>query len=148
MIVGETMRRERVEYFKDLPLNIELLKVKEYPLHWQNSLEILFMLKGSIMLNVEAERYPLKETEIEIINPDEVYSMEAIDEDNLLLIFQIDPLFFESYYEDAKDIFYYTDSTNVGDQDSEKYYKLKKLLAIILYEVISKLDDYEDVVEE
>ncbi|MDG2845024.1 hypothetical protein P7M70_23945, partial [Vibrio parahaemolyticus] len=61
------MRRERVEYLKDLPLNIELLRVKEYPLHWQNSLEILFMLKGSIMLNVEAERYPLKETEIEII---------------------------------------------------------------------------------
>ncbi|MBC7087726.1 MAG: helix-turn-helix domain-containing protein [Tissierellales bacterium] len=142
------MRRERVEYLKDLPLNIELLRVKEYPLHWQNSLEILFMLKGSIMLNVEAERYPLKETEIEIINPDEVYSMEAIDEDNLLLIFQIDPMFFESYYEDAKDIFYYTDSANLGDQDKEKYYKLKKLLAIILYEVISKLDDYEDIVEE
>lgn len=148
MIVGETMRRERVEYMKDLPLNIELLKVSEYPLHWQDSLEILFMLKGSIMLNVEAERYPLKQTEIEIINPDEVYSMEAIDEDNLLLIFQIDPMFFESYYEDAKDIFYYTDTTNLGDQESEKYYRLKKLLAIILYEVISKLDDYEDVVEE
>jgi transcriptional regulator, AraC family len=74
--------------------------------------------------------------------------MEAIDEDNLLLIFQIDPMFFESYYEDAKDIFYYTDTTNLGDQEAEKYYRLKKLLAIILYEVISKLDDYEDVVEE
>lgn len=44
------MRKEYVEYIKDLPINIYLANIMEYPIHWYDAVEILFVLKGSIDL--------------------------------------------------------------------------------------------------
>ncbi len=141
------MRKENVDYLKDLPINIFLTSIKEYPLHWQEAIEILFVLKGSITLGVESETYRLNERELEIINPNEVYRIES-KEDNLVLLIQIDPSFFERYYDDAKDTFYYTNSSVDNIQEDEKYNKLRTYISILLYEVVSKLDDYEDQIED
>ena len=62
------MRKEYVEYLKDLPINIELANIMEYPFHWQDSIEILFVLKGTITVGIENDIYTLDEREIEIIN--------------------------------------------------------------------------------
>lgn len=142
------MRKEFVEYLKDLPINIHLANIMEYPIHWKDSIEILFVLRGSIELGVESETYILEEREIEIINPNEVFRIKSNDKDNLVLILDIDPGFFEKYYDDAKDTFYYTNSTDDKAQEDEKYYILRRFISILLYETMSKIDDYEDAIEE
>ncbi|NLL81969.1 MAG: helix-turn-helix domain-containing protein [Tissierellia bacterium] len=142
------MRKEYVEYLKDLPINIRLANIMQYPFHWQDSIEIFFVLKGTIIIGVENERYTLVEKEMEIINPNEVLSVESDDPDNLVLIIDIDPNYFERYYDDAKDTFYYTNSSDDNAQETEEYYELRKYLSILLYEVIAKLDDYEDSIED
>lgn len=142
------MRKEYVEYLKDLPINFYLANIVEYPFHWQDSIEILFVLKGSIRLGVETETYTIVEREIEIINANEVYRIESNDPDNLVLILNIDPNFFEKYYDEAKDTFFYTNSSEDNIQEDEKYYILRRFIAVLLYEVISKIDDYEDSIEE
>lgn len=142
------MRKEYVEYMKDLPINIFLANIMEYPIHWQDSIQILFVLKGNIDVGVENEVYTLKEREIEIINTNEVYSIKSKDPNNLVLILNIDPNFFERYYDDAKEVFYYTDSLEEYGQEHEKYYELRKYISILLYEAVSKIDDYEDKIEE
>ena len=148
MLGKETaMRKEHVEYIKDLPINIYLTSIDQYPLHWQDTLEVIFVLEGSIKIGLESEKYIINKRELEIINPNEVYKMEG-KEDNLVLILQIDPGFFEKYYEDAKDTFYYTNSSDNNAQEDEKYYELRTLISIVVYEAISKLDDYEDQIEE
>jgi AraC-like DNA-binding protein len=141
------MRKEYIEYLKDLPINIYLANIEEYPFHWQDSIEILFVLKGTIQLGVETEEYTLEEREIEIINANEVYRIESKDPDNLVLILNIDPNFFERYYDDAKETFFYTNSSDDNAQEDEKYYILRRFISILLYEVISKIDDYEDSIE-
>lgn len=141
------MRKEYVEYLKDLPINISLVNIEEYPFHWQNSIEILFVLKGTIQLGVETETYTLVEREIEIINANEVYRIESNDPDNLVLILNIDPNFFERYYDDAKETFFYTNSSVDNVQEDEKYYILRRFISILIYEVVSKIDDYEDSIE-
>lgn len=142
------MRKEYVEYIKDLPINIYLANIIEYPIHWKDTIEILFVLKGSIELGVETENYTLEEREIEIINSNEVHSIRSLDPDNLVLILNIDPSFFERYYDDAKDTFFYTNSSDDNAQEHEKYYILRRYISILLYEIISKIDDYEDKIEE
>ena len=142
------MRREYVEYLKDLPINISLANIMEYPLHWQDSIEILFVLRGSIEIGIENEVYILKEREIDIINSNEVYRIKSDDPDNLVLIINIDPNFFEKYYDDAKEIFFYTKSPDEVEQDGERYDELRKFVSIIFYEAVSKLDDYEDEIED
>lgn len=88
------MRRERVEYLKDLPINIRLVNIIEYPINWKNSIEILFVLKGAIKVGIETETNILNKREIEIINANEVYWVKSVDKDNLVLIINIDPNFF------------------------------------------------------
>lgn len=142
------MRKVHVEYMKDLPINIFLANIMEYPIHWQDSIQILFVLKGTIDVGVENEIYTLNEREIEIINVNEVYSIKSNDPDNLVLVLNIDPNFFERYYDDAKEVFFYTDSSEGKPQEDEKYHELRKYISILLYEAISKIDDYEDKIEE
>lgn len=141
------MRREYTEYMKDLPINIYLADIREKPLYWQDSIQIIFVLEGSIRVGVENEVYTLDERELEIINSNEVYSIKSKDK-NLVLVLQIDPNFFERYYEDAKEVFFYTDSPEKINQETEKYQILRRYISIIVYEVISKIDDYEDQIEE
>lgn len=141
------MRKEYIEYLKDLPINVRLGNIIEYPIHWKDSIEILFVLKGSIKVGIETETNILKEREIEIINSNEVYWVKAVDPDNLVLIVNIDPNFFEKYYDDAKETFFYTDSSN-NNQEDDKYHELRRYLSILLFEASSKLDDYEDSIEE
>ncbi|MGM0395619.1 MAG: helix-turn-helix domain-containing protein [Bacillota bacterium] len=141
------MRKEYVEYMKDLPINIYLASIEQYPLHWQDAIEVIFVLEGSVRIGIESETYVLDKRELEIINPNEVYRMEGID-DNLVLIMQIDPGFFEKYYEDARDTFYYTNSSDDNAQEEEKYYQLRTFISILVYEAVSKLDDYQDQIED
>ena len=142
------MRKEYVEYMKDLPIRIYLANIMEYPLHWKDSIEILYVLKGTIDVQIETETYTLREKEIEIINGNEIYSLKSEDEDNLVLILNIDPNFFERYYDGAKEMFFYTNSLDDNIQDGERYHILRKYISILLYESVSKIDDYEDKIEE
>ena len=81
------MRKEYVEYLKDLPINIQLANIMKYPFHWQNSIEILFVLKGTITVGIENETYILEEREIEIINSNEILKIESNDPENLVFVF-------------------------------------------------------------
>ncbi|MDR7855441.1 helix-turn-helix domain-containing protein [Tissierella sp.] len=142
------MRKEYVQYMKDLPINIHLANILEYPIHWNDSIEILFVLKGTIDVGVENEIYTLEEREIEIINVNEVCSIKSNDPENLVLLLSIEPNFFERYYDDAKEVFFYTNSSDEHIQNEEKYYELRRYISILLYEAVSKIDDYEDKIEE
>ncbi len=141
------MRREYIEYIKDLPINMYLADIREKPLYWQDSIQIIFVLEGNIEVSVENEIYTLSEREIEIINSNEVYGIKS-QEKNMVLVLQVDPNFFEKYYEDASEVFFYTDSPEKENQESEKYQIIKRYISIFLYEVVSKIDDYEDQIEE
>nr|WP_300005945.1 helix-turn-helix domain-containing protein [Tissierella sp.] len=142
------MRKEHTEYLKDLPINIHLARIDNYPIHWKDSLEILFVLEGAIKIGIETEYYTLEKGQIEIVNPDEVSWISSLGKENLVLIMDIDPAFFKRYYDDSEDTFFYTDSSNKRAQEDEEYDRLREYISILIFEVVSKLDDYEDLTEE
>ncbi len=140
------IRREYIVYPPDSPIKITYANIKEYPIHWHNSIEILYVLRGSINVNVDADSFEVLEREMEIINVDEAHRIYS-DEDNRVLIFNIDPYFFEKYYKDINNIFFYTSSTDDGAQDGEEYDLLRNFLAKLLCEAVQKLDDYDKEIE-
>lgn len=143
------MRVEYIEYKDGLPIDIKLIKLKEYPMHWIDSIEIIYVLKGKIEIGIDDYYNILEEGDIEIVNINEMRWFEAIDEDNLILVINIDPDFFEKYYPDAKATFFYTDIDEHNRRgDTTKNEKLRKYLSILLFEKISKLDDYKEKIEE
>lgn len=142
------MRREYITYMEHLPMSVKLQSVKSYPLHWHNCLEILFVLKGRFFVQIESETYELCEREIEIVNADEPHRVYSEDEDNLILVFKIHLDFFEKYYNDVKNIYFYTNSSDEGIQEEEKYQVLREFLAILACEAIEQEEDYDEEIEE
>ncbi|WP_410506218.1 helix-turn-helix domain-containing protein [Haloimpatiens sp. FM7315] len=142
------MRREYVNYMTEIPINISMVNINNYPIHWHDSIEILFVLQGSIKVTIETEEYEVEEGEMEIINCDEAHSIKDIGKGNKVLLLHIDPNFFEKYFNDIRNIFFYTNSSEEGAQVGEKYDVLRKYLSIIVCEVIQKADKYEDSVED
>lgn len=140
------MRREYVTYSSDLPIKISYASIKEYPLHWHNSIEILYVLKGKIKLTIDADNFEIYENEMEIINVEETHRLFS-DEDNKVLIFQIDPIFFEKYYKDIKNMFFYTNTLEEGAQEGEEYDELRIFLAKLLCEAVQRQENYDEEIE-
>ena len=141
------MRREFIEFNKDMPIKIELLEIENYPLHWHNALEIIYVLKGSIDIEIGTGKYSISEREIEIVNPNEAHSLK-MKEENLILLININPDFFEKYYEGAKEIFYYVDSSDRKIQEGVLYQELRKYISILFYEIVAEYEDSKEIIEE
>ncbi|SHF02265.1 helix-turn-helix domain-containing protein [Clostridium fallax] len=139
------MRKEYINYPLNVPVNIFLTNIKNYPIHWHNAIEIIYVLKGTINVTIDSDIFKLKERELEIINVNESHSLMSDDCDNKVLIFYIDPYFFEKYYTDIENMFFYTAET--GQQESEEYDDLRTYLSIILCEAVQKPDNYDEEIE-
>ena len=140
------MRRQYITYPKDLPIKITYANIREYPIHWHNSIQIIYVLKGSVFVNIDTDSFEILEKELEIINMDEAHRIYS-NEDNKVLIFQIDPYFFEKYYKDINNVFFYTNTSDTGAQEGEEYNILRSFLAKLLCESVQKIDDYDKETE-
>lgn len=141
------MRREYIKYPFELPIKISYLNIKNYPIHWHNSIEIIYVLKGSLHIKIDTDSFLLNEKEVEIINSDESHEIQG-NNDNKVLIFNIDPYFFSKYYKDINNVFFYTNSSTTETQNGFEYDELKILLSQILCEYVQKLEDYDEEIEK
>ena len=140
------MRKEYVTYNSDLPIQITYATIKEYPLHWHNAIEIVYVLKGKINISIDTDNFELYENELEIINIDESHRLFS-NEDNKILLFHIEQSFFEKYYKDIKNIYFYTNTSDLGAQEEEKYNIFRTLLAKLLCESVQKVENYDEEIE-
>lgn len=141
------MRREYIAYSSDKPVLISLATITKYPIHWHNSIEILYVLKGRLNVTIDSDEYELIEKDIEIINLDEAHMILSDDKDNRVLIFHIDPFFFEKYYSDIKNLFFFTNTTDEKAQESEQYDELRAFLSKIVCEEVQRQDSYDEEIE-
>lgn len=142
------MHKQYINYPPNLPVLISYETIINYPIHWHYSIEIIYVLKGSINLYVDSEKYVIKENQIEIINIDEAHSIDSSDPSNKVLRFQIDPYFFQKYYSDIDNMLFYTNSSEKDAQLGDEYEDLREYLAQILCESVQKQDDYDEEIED
>lgn len=140
------MRREYVNYPSNIPITVSYVDIKEYPIHWHYAIEIIYVLKGTLEVYINSVKYEIHQGQLEIINVDEVHHLHS-KENNKILIFHIDPYFFEKYYSDIKNMFFYTKSSSLHSQSSEEYDELRTYLSRILCEVVQKQEDYDEEIE-
>lgn len=140
------LRTEYVNYDSMVPINVSFLNVTNYPLHWHHCIEIIYVIKGQVEVTLNTENFILKQDEIGIINIDEAHSVKS-DVDNKVLVFKIDPYFFEKYYGDIENMFFYTNTDGDG-QNGEEYEQLKEHLSRILCEFVQRRDEFDEEIEE
>ena len=141
------MRREYINYPSNLPIEITYCSISQYPIHWHNTIEIVYVLQGNLNVSIESDEFELHANEMEIINVDEAHKFRSKNEDNKVLIFHIDPSFFEKYYSDIDNMIFYVNSSDEGAQDAEEYNILRKFLCRILCELVQHQEGYDEEIE-
>ncbi|MEG0662083.1 MAG: AraC family transcriptional regulator [Anaerovoracaceae bacterium] len=140
------MLKEKITYKDELPINILVAEIEEYPIHFHDELEVVYILKGKVKLRNGYYSYELKQGDIFILNDREIHSFNRIDdEENLVMMVQLDLTYFSTYYKNLKNNFFVTD---MEVDDDESLDVLSGILAKIMMEVLQKGYGYEHKVIE
>ena len=139
------MLKEKNTYREDLPVNVIVAHIEEYPIHFHDDMEVVYVLEGTVGLKNGYYNYTLKQGDIFILNDREIHSFTKTGEDNMVMMLQLDLEYFSKYYENLKNNFFVTD---MHDPDDESLEILRNLLATIMMEIMQKGYGYEHKVIE
>ena len=87
-----------------IPVKTIIHSVNELDLHWHNKIEIIFVLEGSVNVSIGKETYLLQESDLILININELHSTRKTKDKNVLLAVQIDPEFYKHCFPKFKNM--------------------------------------------
>ena len=68
------MLKEKIVYKDGLPINVTTANINEYPIHFHDDMEVVYVLDGKVTLRNGYYTYTLKQGDIFIINDREMHS--------------------------------------------------------------------------
>ncbi|MDF2653887.1 MAG: AraC family transcriptional regulator [Bacillota bacterium] len=134
------MLKEKNYYKEGLPINVITANIIEYPIHFHDDIEVVYVLEGSIGLKNGYYSYVLNQGDIFILNDREIHSFYHTDQPNMVMMLQMDIAFFSKYYGNLKNSFFVTD---MKDEDDESLEALRNLLGRIMLDILEKGYGYE-----
>jgi len=129
------MLLEQTAYPDDFPLNIRIARVKEYPFHYHQDVDIIFVLKGEIRIKNVCHNYLLKEGDIFTNSGHEIHGLTATEKDNVVAFIQVSNRFFTQCFPSLPRACF---MTYVRDNKHLKLDILQKMLLRILLEYKKK----------
>lgn len=133
----DSIRHEIVSHNPDIDVRFYLsVDGGSYvPPHWHNSLELVYMLEGSMTVIYEDKRVKINPTEISIVNPRVIHAVSSVK--NKALVLQIPNSIFEKYVPNYNLIRFNADINPKNVVDKTKLYRLKKIFydMYIVYDV-------------
>ena len=135
------MLKENIQYKENLPINCEIMNLKDYPIHFHNDMEVVYVLQGRVKLKNGYYNYEMNEGDIYILNDREIHSYDSMGNRNVVLILQLSLSYFTRYYELLKNSFFVTD---VNDSQDESLIELREILSRIALENLLAGKGYED----
>ncbi len=139
------MLKEKITYRDELPINVITANIEEYPIHFHDDMEVVYVLEGTITLRNGYYTYNLKQGDVYILNDREMHSFESTGEDNMVMMLQLDLTYFSRYYDNLRNSFFVTE---MEDDSDESLDILRGILARIMMEVLQKGYGYEHKVIE
>lgn len=139
------MLKEKSVYKDELPVNVVVANIEEYPIHFHDDMEVVYVLEGTIILRNGYYTYTLKQGDIFILNDREMHSFTSTGEKNMVMMLQMDLSYFSKYYDNLKNNFFVTDMEDDSDESLEI---LRNILARIMMEILQKGYGYEHKVIE
>ena len=139
------MLREKIFYKDELPVSVITANVVDYPFHFHDDMEIVYVLSGSIVLKSGYYTYTLKQGDMFILNDRDMHSLERTNEDNMVMMLQMDLSYFERYYSDLRNQFFVVDMEEDREEDLAV---LRNILAEIMMEILQKGQGFEHKVIE
>ena len=88
------MLEEKVGYLRDFPMNIKLVNIKNYPLHYHTDIEFIYVLRGFVTLKCGSSIYKMQQGDIFTVNESEVHGIFDCSKDNAILLIRIEMKYF------------------------------------------------------
>jgi AraC-like DNA-binding protein len=133
------MLKEKLYFEDEMPIRVTIADIKDYPIHFHDDMEIVFVLSGSLNMRSGFFKNTMHTGDIYIMNPKDVHSYSATDEPNITLLLHIDSGYFSEYYPDWSKSFFVTD---MDDPSTEEMENMRDFLARIIMEVMENGDGY------
>ena len=139
------MLKEKIVYKNELPVNVITANIEEYPIHFHDDMEVVYVLEGSVIMRNGYYTYSLRQGDVYILNDREMHSFESSGEDNMVMMLQLDLTYFSRYYDNLKNNFFVTDTEDDNDESLDV---LRNIMARIMMEILQKGYGYEHKVIE
>lgn len=123
---------ETIKFNKSLPIKIFVHSVNYVQNHWHNSIELLFILSGSVNIVINAISYELKEEDIILINSNEIHSISS-KESNTILALQIPIEYIKANYDSSEEIMFNCKSFNKTNEEQYYYDSIRNILAKMMW---------------
>lgn len=138
---------ELINHEEKLPIKVFLHNINQYPIHWHEEIELIFVLQGTIKIIEENKSFELKEGDLILINSNMLHSSEYIEQ-NTTLVMQIDVKYYEKFYPNFSNILFECKSFLSSEKNQKAFNIVRSLLAGIMFSVNKKNTDYELEVHE
>ncbi|AEJ61043.1 transcriptional regulator, AraC family [Spirochaeta thermophila DSM 6578] len=124
---------ENVEYKEHLPFKVFLHNVRECGFHLHKELEMLFVLDGSILVQVEGNQYVCGIDDVVLVHGEELHFTHSMGDQNIVLVFQMDVLYADQWEPGFSQMRFLCNSTLSREgKDQEKYRRLRTELASLM----------------
>jgi AraC-like DNA-binding protein len=134
------MLKEKNFYKEGLPVNVVTAEIQEYPIHFHDDIEVVYVLDGSIGMKNGYYSYTLNRGDIFILNDREIHSFTNTGQPNMVMMMQLDLSYFSKYYGSLRNSFFVTD---MKDEDNENLEALRIILGRIMLDILDKGQGYE-----
>ena len=89
-VLKEILMIKDITYDENLSVKVELMDIKNYPIHSHPDFQIFYVLEGELSLTLFYATYRLQPGSIHIIHSEDVHSIKSITGSNLVLVLSFD----------------------------------------------------------
>ncbi|WP_066494932.1 helix-turn-helix domain-containing protein [Abyssisolibacter fermentans] len=114
--------------------------INKHAFYWHDSIAIINVLKGTIKLNKKTKEYTLKRNDIVIINVREVYDLEGVSKDNMVLFIFINEIFCRVKIKDFDNIVINCNTVVKKNHNQQQYKKLQNYVLELVFALTGKKD--------
>ncbi len=119
-------------------MGISLYSVNNFMFHLHNEVEILMVLKGSVIVAIGPEKYELFENDFIVINRNEVHSSSKTDEENICLAIEINSSIMDRFYPEFNKVIFDCKSFEHEEDKKQVTDKIRYHIASIVWEINKK----------
>lgn len=134
---------ELIKYEEDLPIQVQLLRIKQYPWHTHKDIQIIYVIEGEVELKMTYTRYRLVQNNIHFIHSTDVHGFKEISKNNLVVVLSLSMEYFTEYFPDLDTQVF---STKVSEDVAtyKKQMALKTYIFSIISEFYSRQKGYKE----
>lgn len=133
---------ELLEIDDGLPFDVSLHSVNYVPSHWHNSVEIIFVLRGTLEVVIDSVNHTLKEGDVLLINQHHVHEVIGLDM-NIIATYQIPAAYLKEHMKSAEEFSFNFQASKAGTESKDAVYRLRRLLAEMVQLKYKRTETYE-----